>query len=340
VRVWIDLANSPHPLLFSPLARRLAELGHDVRVTARDNAQTVALARERWAAVDVIGGSSPPGARAKARSLLRRVDALRRWARATRPDVAVSHNSYAQIVAARSLGIRAVTAMDFEHQPANHVGFRLAETILLPTVLAGTDVRRQGATSRKTRFYPGLKEELYLGDFRPDPAVLSRLGIDRNGDVLVVARTPPSRALYHGFGNPLFEDAIRAIASQEHARCVVLTRHPEQRAEIACLGLQRVTMPDVAVDSRSLMWSADLVVGAGGTMTREAALLGIPTLTLFAGREPSVDRALMAQGRLARLESVDQLLPLCRRQRAPDGLARLQARSRELTEIFVDVVTG
>ena len=79
------------------------------------------------------------------------MDALRRWARTTCPDVAVSHNSYAQIVAARSLGIRAVTAMDFEHQPANHVGFRLAETILLPTVLAGTDVRRQGATSRKTR---------------------------------------------------------------------------------------------------------------------------------------------------------------------------------------------
>ena len=42
----------------------------------------------------------------------------------------MSHNSYAHIVAARSLGIRAVTAMDFEHQPANHVGFRLAE--LLP----------------------------------------------------------------------------------------------------------------------------------------------------------------------------------------------------------------
>ena len=105
----------------------------------------------------------------------------------------------------------------------------------------------------------------------------------------------------------------------------MLPRHPEQRAEIARLGLQRVTMPDVAVDSRSLMWSADLVVGAGGTMSREAALLGIPTLTLFAGREPSVDRALMAQGRLARLESVDQLLPLCRpppragRARAPAG---------------------
>ena len=78
MRVWIDLANSPHPLLFSPLARRLAELGHDVRVTARDNAQTVALARERWAAVDVIGGiqsargagegalAAPPGGRAAA----------------------------------------------------------------------------------------------------------------------------------------------------------------------------------------------------------------------------------------------------------------------------------
>ena len=48
---------------------------------------------------------------------------MRRWARAERPDVALSYNSYAQILAARSLGIPAVTGMDYEHQPLNHVAF-------------------------------------------------------------------------------------------------------------------------------------------------------------------------------------------------------------------------
>src|SRR5437764_360637 len=44
VRVWIDLANTPHPVLFAPIADELEAQGHEVLVTARDHAQTVALA--------------------------------------------------------------------------------------------------------------------------------------------------------------------------------------------------------------------------------------------------------------------------------------------------------
>ena len=69
---------------------------------------------------------------------------LRRWARAERPDVALSYNSYAQILAARSLGIPAVTGMDYEHQPLNHVAFRAAQRILLPEAVPASVVRRQG----------------------------------------------------------------------------------------------------------------------------------------------------------------------------------------------------
>src|SRR5262245_30198900 len=137
MRIWIDLSNSPHPLLFKPIARRLEGLGHSVHITARDNAQTVELARERWPEVAVIGGPSPKGRKAKAQQIARRVNDLRRWAKDVKPDVALSHNSYAQIVAARTLRIPVVTAMDFEHQPANHLAFRLARKVLLPAALEG-----------------------------------------------------------------------------------------------------------------------------------------------------------------------------------------------------------
>ena len=158
MKVWIDLSNSPHPLLFAPIVGRLESLGHAVRITARDNAQTVELARQRWDDVHVIGGPSMGGRAAKARGMLDRIRELRGWACRERPDVALSHNSYAQIVAASTLGIHTVTAMDYEHQPANHLAFRLAHTVLLPEALSHPSVRRQGATPRKLRFYPGLKE--------------------------------------------------------------------------------------------------------------------------------------------------------------------------------------
>lgn len=338
MRVWIDLSNSPHPLLFEPIARRLEELGHVVRVTVRDNAQTVELARERWPAAEVIGGPSPRGRAAKGRALLARVRALTDWARSARPDVALSHGSYAQIVAARTIRVPAVTAMDYEHQPANHLAFRLASRVLLPVALRGTRVVRQGATGRKTRFYDGLKEELYLGEFDPDPGVLEMVGIDRQSKVaVVVARTPPSGALYHRSGNRLFLDAVTTVAEQG-ARCVVLARRPDQRHEIGALGLPNIVIPEHAIDARSLMYEADLVIGAGGTMTREAALLGVPTFSVFAGKTPRVDRWLEERGALRRLRTVTELTSVRPRERKPWDPGELRKGAGRLIEKFVGTI--
>jgi predicted glycosyltransferase len=338
MRVWIDLSNSPHPLLFAPIARRLEELGHWVGITARDNAQTVELTLERWPDAAVIGGESPRSRARKVEVMLARIPMLRRWAQEFGPDVALSHNSYAQIVAARVLGLPIVTAMDYEGQPANHLAFRLADVILMPEALRGSAARRQGATDRRTRFYPGLKEEIYLGDFEPDPAVLSMLGIEPDGRALVVARTPPSRAAYHQFGNPLFREAIEALGQDPGAQTIVLARHQEQREAIQALNLGNLLVPDHAIDSRSLIYHADLVLGAGGTMTREAALIGVPTYSVFAGEQPAVDRELEHQGHLRRLYRADAIVPVNSRSAEPRPLAELRNRAAGLIEIFGDAI--
>jgi predicted glycosyltransferase len=341
MKVWIDLSNSPHPLLFRPLAERLEAWGHEVRVTARDNAQTVELAREHWPEVDVIGDTSPSGRAAKARSLLGRVRELAQWSRRERPDIALSHNSYAQICAARWTGVRAITAMDYEHQPANHLAFRLADLILLPTALRSVSLRRKGARSDRVRFYDGLKEEIYLGDFRPDPTVVAQTGVYRDpGTVLVVARTPPSAALYHRFENPLFTESLKVLASRSYVRCVVLTRRPEERDLIAGLGLANVVVPEAALPARSLMYCADLVIGAGGTMTREAALLGVPTLSLFAGKEAAVDTALERVGALKRIRRTEDLPIPGPRDHEPRHPDDLHARSETLIDEFLQPIVG
>jgi predicted glycosyltransferase len=338
MRVWIDLSNSPHPLLFAPITRRLEELGHEVGVTARDNAQTVELTLERWPEATIIGGQSPKSRVEKAQVMAQRVRDLGRWARCFRADVALSHNSYGQIVAARALGLRVVTAMDYEGQPANHLAFRLAHVLLMPEALRGSGVNRQGASDQRTRFYRGFKEEIYLGDFEPDLGVLASIGVERGDRPLVVARTPPSRASYHQFGNPLFGEAIEALGNDGNACVIVLVRHPEQRDAIQALGLTNLIAPNRAIDSRSLMYQADLVVGAGGTMTREAALMGLPTYSVFAGEQPAVDRELERQGRLRRLQSVEQVAKISARSKQPYSTTQLRARASEPVETFVEAI--
>ncbi|MFN2628820.1 MAG: DUF354 domain-containing protein [Gaiellaceae bacterium] len=337
MKVWIDLHNSPHPLLFAPIVRRLEALGHEVALTARDNAQTIELARARWPAVTVVGGSSPPQRLTKGAAVAGRVAALARWAARQRPHVALSHNSYAQLSAARVLGIPSVTAMDYEHQPANHLAFRLADRILIPAALAPALVRQQGASPGKTTSYPGLKEEIYLGDFSFDPSALRRVGVDRaRTSTIVVTRPPPNGASYHRFANPMYTASLEVLARQPDVCCLVLARTPAQREALSRLGLRNFLFPSHAVDARSLMYSADLVVGAGGTMTREAALLGVPTYSVFAGRSSAVDEKLVGDGLLRRLhrpEDLEQVLP---RTRLPAVLDDLRDRSRPIIDAFVD----
>jgi predicted glycosyltransferase len=336
MRVWIDLHNSPHPLLFAPVARRLENLGHEVVMTARDNAQTLELARERWPDIAVIGGPSPSGRMAKAAAVAQRIGALRRWATGKRLDVALSHNSYAQISASRLVGIPTVTAMDYEHQPANHLAFRLADRILIPSALPRARVRPQGAGGAKTTSYPGLKEEIYLGDFEYDASALGRAGVDQDrAETIVITRPPPSGASYHRVANHLYTATLEVLAGQASVCCVALTRTAAQRESLTALGLPNFRFPRHAVDARSLMYAADLVVGAGGTMTREAALLGLPTYSVFAGPRSAVDDHLVERGLLRRLERPEELAGIVPRTRAPAILDELRARAREIIECFV-----
>ena len=314
MRVWIDLANSPHVPLFVPVVGRLRADGHDVVLTARDHAQTVALAEAAWPDVTVVGGESPGGKAAKASSLLRRAAALRRHARTVRPDVALSHGSYAQALAARSAGLRVVTMMDYEFQPANHLSFRLAHRVVVPAAFPEAALARFGAGNGKVVRYDGFKEELYLAGFSPDAAVLEELSLDRE-QVVAVLRPPPDGALYHRDGSSRFDELLDAAIAAPGVQVVVLPRMQEQVERFRTLS--GVIVPERPVDGRSLVGCADLVVGAGGTMNRESSLLGTPTYTVFAGKLAALDQHLIDTGRLVDLRTAGSAPAFTRRPTPP-----------------------
>src|SRR5258707_9332910 len=119
---------------------------------------------------NVIGGHGGGSIAGKAGNLVGRAAALRKWARDRGFDLAVSHNSYAQIAAAAALGIRSVTLMDYEHQTANHLAFRLATRVIVPRAFPSAELKKYGASTRKVKRYEGTKEDVYLADFVPEPA--------------------------------------------------------------------------------------------------------------------------------------------------------------------------
>ena len=292
------MTASAHVLVFRPLIGLLRERGDEVEITARDYAQTLQLLELHGLEATVIGRHGGRSRLGKARSLVSRLHALRRWARPRGFDLALAHGSHELAVSARRLGIPSATTHDYEFATLQHqLGMRAATKVVVPESIPPERLARFGVRPPKLERYPGLKEEYYLSDFEPDPGVLERLNVDRNR-VLVVLRPPPDVSLYHRHSNPLFPQTLDYLGAHPEVQAVVLPRTEEQRAFVRSLDLPSMIVPERAVDAQSLIALADVVVSAGGTMNREAAALGVPVYTTYGGRLGGVDEQLIREGRL------------------------------------------
>lgn len=309
MRLWIDLANSPHVPFFKALVKRFVDQGHEIEITARDFAETIPLAEAAGFQPQVVGAHAGRAVSAKAGGLMSRAWMLAAWARRRRFDIAISHNSYSQIVAARMLGLRTITLMDYEYQPANHLAFRFASRVIVPASFPEQSLRRFGARVRKVRRYHGTKEDVYLADFQADPsfgAQLSELG-GKPDNVLILMRPPAHDALYHRFQNTLFDEALTMLLANENVQVILLPRNEAQRAAYAGMG---VIIPATPLDGANLIAASDLVISAGGTINREAAALGVPAASIYAGKWAAVDEGLVNEGRLQRITNTDDLREL------------------------------
>jgi uncharacterized protein len=304
-RVWVDLTNSAHVVVLRPLVELLEAGGHEVTLTARPLSHTTELLDDwghPYTAIGQHGGASRLG---KALAATSRVAQAFTFARGKSFDYGLAHGSTDLPPVGRVLGIPNTTMFDYEWARLQHeLNCRLATRVLVPDAIPAERLAAYARPPKLVR-YPGLKEEYYLADFEPDGSVLRELGIDSER-VLAVVRTAPSYALYLGGSeNELLPRVLRRLLD-EGAQVVVLARTDEQRGALRELD-SALVVPERAVDGRSLAALADLVVSAGGTMIREAAVLGTPVWSIFEGRLGAVDEQLVAEGRVRLLRNPDEL---------------------------------
>ena len=160
MRVWVDVTNSPHVLVFRPLIRLLRRRGAEVDVTAREFAQTLELLALHGIEPTVVGHHGGASTLGKARAMAERLPALRRFARGRGYDVALAHGSHDLTLTARGLGIPSATTFDYEFAWLQHqLGCRAATRVVVPEAIPLDRLTRYGAGPEKLRRYPGLKED-------------------------------------------------------------------------------------------------------------------------------------------------------------------------------------
>ena len=299
--IWIDLDNSPHVVFFRPVISSLCDLGYNVIITARDCSQTCALADLFELEYERIGRHHGKNRILKVAGVLLRGFQLAAALRKKKPFLALSHGSRGQLVAAKILGIPSLTILDYEH--ANW--FLRPTWIMMPEIIPLDSIRHD---ANHVLRYPGIKEDLYVGQARPAEDIPGQLGIAAD-EIVVTIRPPASQAHYHKpESDLLFAEVVNFLRSVPKVRMIVLSRYKEQKAMTRktwpdlCRSA-KIILPDRVFDGLTLIGNSDLVVSGGGTMNREAAAMGVPVYSIFRGRIGAVDRYLADAGRLVLIES-------------------------------------
>lgn len=306
-KIWIDLDNTPHVPFFRPIIRELETKGYTVVVTARDAFQVCELAERTGLKCQTIGRHYGKNSMAKVLGLLWRSWQLLPFVLHEKPDIAVSHGARSQILLGNVIRIPTVLIIDYEH--AKNPPFARPKWEIVPKAIP---VESLYAKRKYVRQYSGIKEDVYAGEFKPDPTLLSQLGLVEK-DLIVTVRPPANEAHYH---NPeseaLFIEFMNRVTRTPDAKTVLLPRNKKQESEIrrkfpAWFQNGKVIIPPFAIDGLNLLWHSDLVVSGGGTMNREAAALGVPVYSIFRGPIGAVDLQLQAEQRLVLVKSVSQV---------------------------------
>ncbi len=278
--LWIDVVNEPHVRLWRRFLRRYPQ---EVLVTVRRKGPLVELARRLLGQDFLVVGRWGRTKEEKLRAFAERVRELAELVDELGVSAATSKGSADQARVAFGLGIPFVALNDNDLPP--HVITRL--TFPLSTVAVVPECFR-GPTYGPTLRFKGVFEVSHVLDYLEEPTKEEhrRLGLREGGYVIV--RPPPVRSHYLEVAEH-FEDAVRRL--------------------IRSTGLDEVRMPreggiilpdgsryEGVVDGLDLISTSAGVLSGGGTMIREAALLGIPAISLFPREEPCVTEVLMREG--------------------------------------------
>ncbi len=306
-KIWIDLDNTPHVPFFKPIISELERRGHKVVLTARDAFQVSEMADRCGLRCEKVGHHYGKHMLLKFWGLIWRSLQLAPFALREKPILALSHGARSQLFLANLLRVPTVLMYDYEHAkspPFCHPRWRIAPE----AVLTGHPVTSNG----RVRKYQGIKEDVYVPDFVPDPGILSELGLSSE-DLVVTVRPPASEAHYR---NPesdvLFAALMERSCNTDEVRVVLLPRNHRQEEEIRnrwphWFENRKTIVPKSAVDGLNLLWFSDLVVSGGGTMNREAAALGVPVYSIFRGKTGAVDRQLETENRLVIIRNLTEV---------------------------------
>jgi predicted glycosyltransferase len=304
--VWIDLTNAPHVHYFCQLIKKFEKEGIEYILTYRDSKNLAKLIGIYNFAGKCIGKHGKT-LKDKLIFYAERVIALSELISNAKPKVAIAKHSVELPRVAFGLNIPIIFVVDNEHAEAqNRLTLSLANEIIKPIATDENKLRECGG--RNFINFDGTCEVANVnsrlkGYYPIDNDILEKLEIS-NEKPTIVMRPCPNSSYCNGHKD-ILPDIIKELRNRIDCNIVVFPRDEYQKEDYIKLN---AIVPKNTIDALSLLYNSDFMIGAGGTMNRESAILGIPTVSCYPQELLGVDIYLIEKNRMIHTNDIKEII--------------------------------
>ncbi|UCD73731.1 MAG: DUF354 domain-containing protein [Candidatus Bathyarchaeota archaeon] len=298
----IDILTPKQVRFFKRLIILLEEEGNEVLVTARKYREAEELLEMEGIQYSLAGEHGGSRLKEKLEASLNRALELTKLVSDFHPDIVISHASPEAARVAFGLGITHICVNDSPHARAvARLTVPLSQRLLTPKVIPKKSWTKYGISSDAIIRYNALDPVAWLHDAHPDSTALDKLGLSGDKPIIVL-RTEESYASYLLGHSPPSGSVVVSIVKElfssidDEIDLVILPRYRSQASEIRKSVPDGVKVAEHVVDSLSLLSRSSVFVGAGGTMTAEASLLGVPSISCYPGETTCIESFLIKKG--------------------------------------------
>jgi len=275
--------------------------------TSRKYREVNQLAKIRKLKLSIIGKHGGGENFVKLHSSADRIQKLSTIVKKFSPDLTISFCSPEAARVSHGLGIKHIAFCNAPHAEAvMKLSVPLVQKLLIPKHIHKEEFTKYGISKKNIIQYNAMDEYMIVkgGSHRSSA---STLFLPKPKTILI--RTHELKAAY--FSSKV--DIIKIIQkiAKEFSNCniMILGRYLDEINFLKKQFSKKLIVLDKVVDSGEILAKCDVLIGSGGTMTSEAVLRGVPTISYDA--VPNLDeKYLVRKGLVKRAKSSNQIIKL------------------------------